>query len=40
MKSGPQNNESAMEQLKDAQIANAIKSQFHKVTGADSAPKK
>ncbi|RDB19478.1 hypothetical protein Hypma_013622 [Hypsizygus marmoreus] len=34
---GPQDNESAFEQLKDKQIAETIKDQFRKVTGHESA---
>ncbi|KAF9460866.1 hypothetical protein BDZ94DRAFT_1323711 [Collybia nuda] len=35
LKQGPQNNESAIEQLKDKQIADAIKHQFKNVTGKE-----
>lgn len=35
LKQGPQHNESAVEQLKDKHIADAIKHQFKSATGKD-----
>ncbi|KAF9460992.1 hypothetical protein BDZ94DRAFT_1264640 [Collybia nuda] len=35
LKAGPQNNESALEQAKDEQISDAIRSGFKSVTGRD-----
>jgi hypothetical protein len=35
LKQGPQNNESAVEQLKDEHISDAIRSQYKSMTGRD-----
>lgn len=35
MKQGPQDNESALEQAKDEQIANAIRGQYKNMTGKE-----